>query len=82
MENYDQRVIIFFALCPLSYAIIRSVVRARRKEQEATKGTDRNEQRNDNSLCTGCLGYGNSCFAYAKLFNHRLPEHVERGDDI
>ena len=39
MENYDQRVIIFFALCPLSYAIIRSVVRARRKEQEATKGT-------------------------------------------
>ena len=27
MENYDQRVIIFFALCPLSYAIIRGVIR-------------------------------------------------------
>jgi len=27
MENYDQRVIIFFALCPLSYDIIRGVVR-------------------------------------------------------
>ena len=27
MENYDQRVIIFFALCPLSCAIIRGVIR-------------------------------------------------------
>ena len=27
MENCDQRVIIFFALCPLSYAIIRGVIR-------------------------------------------------------
>ena len=27
MENYDQRVIIFFALCPLSCAIIRDVIR-------------------------------------------------------
>ena len=27
MENYDQRVIIFFALCPVSYAIIRGVIR-------------------------------------------------------
>ena len=26
MENCDQRVIIFFALCPLSYAIIRGVI--------------------------------------------------------
>lgn len=27
MENYDQRVTIFFALCPVSYAIIRGVIR-------------------------------------------------------
>ena len=27
MENYDQRVTIFFALCPLSCAIIRDVIR-------------------------------------------------------
>ena len=30
MENYDQRVIIFFALCPLPYDIIRGVIRAKR----------------------------------------------------
>ena len=72
MENCDQRVIIFFALCPLSCAIIRGVIRARRKEQKTTKGTDRNEQRNGNSLCDGYLGYGNTCFAYAKLSKQRL----------
>ena len=31
MENCDQRVIIFFALCPLSCAIIRGVIRAKKE---------------------------------------------------
>ena len=50
MENCDQRVIIFFALCPLSYAIIRGVIRAKRKEWETTKGTDR-MNRKTTTLC-------------------------------
>ena len=31
MENYDQRVTIFFALCSVSYAIIRGVIRVKKE---------------------------------------------------
>ena len=46
MENYDQRVTIFFALCPLSYDIILGVVRQgidglRRRLGGETSGEER-----------------------------------------
>ncbi len=46
MENYDQRVTIFFALCPLSYDIILGVVRKgidglRRRLGGETSGEER-----------------------------------------
>ena len=54
-----------------SFAILRAPT-GKKKEWETTKGIGRNEQKNDNSLCDGCFGYGNSCFAYAKLSKQRL----------
>ena len=56
MENCDQRVIIFFALCPLSNAIIRGVIRVKKEGVGNYKGTGRNEQKNDNALRDGCFG--------------------------
>ena len=45
---------------------MRGVIRAKRKERETTKGTGRNEQENDNSLCDS--GFGGNFRALAMLY--------------
>ena len=73
MANGEVQEILNFSLHDSKiFAILRALSGKKVMKQKTEKGTDRNEQRNDNSLCNGWFGYGNSCFAYAKLSNQRL----------
>ena len=87
MENYDQRVIIFFALCPLSYAIIRGVISG--KKVMSGKLQKELTEMNSKTRTLLCWLFGlATCAKRAKRFSRvatfakptAAEEHVERED--